>query len=141
MTQGGDVARENRTMEASTARPSGHGWITFAGVLFLIAGAANVLWGIGALDNKEYLPESGVLFSTLTLWGWVAIVWGVLECGAAFLLLSGSSAGPVVGLVLATIGAIFWVLVLPVLPIFALVAIILLVLVIYGLSAHADAVR
>ena len=32
---GGDVARENRTMEASTARPSGHGWITFA-ALFAI---------------------------------------------------------------------------------------------------------
>lgn len=128
-------------MEASTARPAGHGWITFAGVLFIITGAANVFWGIGALDTKSYLPESGLLFSSLTLWGWLAIVWGVLECGAAFLLLSGSRVGPVAGLVLATIGAIFWVLVLPVLPIFSLVAIILLVLVIYGLAAHADAVR
>ena len=64
-------------MEAS--RPAGAGWFTFAGVLFLIAGVANLLWGIGALDDASYLPEDGLLFSNLTFWGWVSIIWGAVS--------------------------------------------------------------
>jgi len=112
------------------------GWVTFAGVLFVIAGCANLIWGIGALGKKSYLPENGVLFSTLATWGWIAVIWAVVLLVGAILLLGRVSSGPVVGIVLATISAVFWFFVLPVLPIFALTAIILDTLVIYGLAAH-----
>jgi hypothetical protein len=39
--------------------------VTFAGVILIIAAAANIRWGIIALDGKEYRPESGLLFTTL----------------------------------------------------------------------------
>lgn len=60
----------HRTPERAAAhQATDGGWLTFAGVMFLIGGAANILWGAGALDNKSYLPESGLLFSTLDTWG------------------------------------------------------------------------
>jgi hypothetical protein len=119
-------------MESSTARSSG--WATFAGIMFLVAGAANIIWGAGALAEKEYLPEGGLLFSTLTFWGWVAIIWGAIVLLGSFLLLTDSPSGREVGLVLAVVSAVFWLFALPVLPIFALTAILVDSLIIYGLS-------
>jgi hypothetical protein len=125
-------------MEASTAgRHSG--WITFAGVMFIVAGAANIIWGIAALDGKEYLPESGLLFSTLTFWGWIAIIWGAIVLLGSYLLLSDSPSGPGTGVVLAKISAVFWLFALPVLPIFAMTIIFIDALIIYGLVEHSQA--
>lgn len=128
-------------MESSATRPAGSGWFDFAGVMFVIAGAANILWGIGALSDKEYLPEDGLLFSTLTLWGWLAIIWGVAGLITAYLVLSRATSGVILGVIVASISAIFWFFALPVLPIFALTVIAIDVLIIYGLTAHADAAR
>lgn len=125
-------------MEASTR--TGHsGWVRFAGVMFIVAAAANIIWGIAALDGKEYLPESGLLFSTLTFWGWVAILWGIVVLIGSYLLLSDSPGGPPTGVVLATVSAIFWLFALPVLPIFAMTIILIDALIIYGLVQHGEA--
>lgn len=124
-------------MEAS--RPAGSGWFTFAGVLFLIAGAANLLWGIGALDDASYLPEDGLLFSNLTFWGWVSIIWGAISILGGVMLLTRSAVGAILGIVIATLSAFFWMFSLPVLPIWSLVVIGIDLLIIYGLSAHIDA--
>jgi hypothetical protein len=120
-------------MESSTARQSG--WITFAGVMFLIAGCANVIWGIGAIADKSYLSGDGLLFASLGFWGWIAVLWGALVLFGSYLLLAGSPSGRGVGTVLAVVSAIFWFIALPVLPIFALTAILIDGLIIYGLSA------
>jgi hypothetical protein len=123
-------------MESSLKRHSG--WVTFAGVMFVVAGAANIIWGIGALSDKEYLPEEGLLFSSLTFWGWISIIWGALLLGGSYLVLSDSPSGLTVGVVLATVSAIFWLFALPVLPIWALTAIIIDALIIYGLLAEGE---
>ena len=47
-------------------RPAGSGWFTFAGVMFGLAGFSDLLWGIGALDSQQYLPEEGLLASNLS---------------------------------------------------------------------------
>ncbi|MCD6728210.1 MAG: hypothetical protein LT070_13360 [Solirubrobacteraceae bacterium] len=128
-------------MEASTRRarrPEGSGWFTFAGVMLIISGVANLLWGIGALDKKEYLPENGLLFSNLTFWGWLSIIWAVVALIGAYLLLTRSPAGVVIGVSLATVSAVFWLFALPVLPIWALTIIAINVLIIHGLITHAD---
>jgi hypothetical protein len=32
----------------------GAGWLTFAGIMVLIAGILNVIWGIAAIDSPAY---------------------------------------------------------------------------------------
>jgi hypothetical protein len=122
--------------ETTATRFGESGWVTFAMILFIVAGIANVIWGIGALLERAYFDENGLIFGSLTTWGWIAILWGAAEVLIAIGLTQGSSLSRWVGVTVAAIGALFWFLVLPILPLFALTAIILAILVIYGLSAH-----
>ena len=128
-------------MEAHTEHhlpaKTGGGWFTFAGVMFIISGAANLLWGFAALDNKQYLPEGGLIFSTLEFWGWVSVIWGVAALVGAWLLLIRSQAGVWFGVTMATLSAIFWLFALPVLPIWSLVIIAIDVLIVYGLMSDS----
>lgn len=117
---------------------SGSGWVAFAGIMFLISGAANVIWGIGAIADKAYLSGDGLLFASLGFWGWVALVWGAIVLYGSYLLLTGSPSSREVGLVLAVISAIFWFIALPVLPIFGLTAILIDALIIFGLCSAAS---
>ena len=60
--------------DLSTARS---GWITFAGVAALIAGAYNALSGIAALSDDDTLAAQAqeVLYGIdLTAWGWFGVV-------------------------------------------------------------------
>ena|SRR5687767_5749870 len=122
-------------------RPAGSGWFTFAGVMFGLAGFSNLLWGIGALDNQQYLPEEGLLASNLEFWGWVSIIVGVSALITSFLLLTRNPWSAGIGMVLASLNAIFWLFALPVLPIWSLVVITIDVLIIYHLAIHSDVVE
>ena len=129
-------------MEASThhhlEHERGHGWFTFAGFMFILSGAANLLWGFAALDEKQYLPADGLLFSTLSFWGWVSVLWGVvaLICSAMLLMRTAGAVG--LGVTMATLSAIFWLFALPVLPIWSLVIIAIDVLIVYGLISSSE---
>ena len=125
-------------MSTTTSRHAGTGWFTFAGIMFIISGMSNLLWGIGALDSKEYLPEGGLLFSNLSFWGWISILWAILALVGAFLLLTRNDWSAGYGLVMATVSVVFWLFALPVLPIWALMVIAIDVLIIYGLASHVD---
>jgi len=122
-------------MESSASAARQSGWVTFAGIMFLVAGFANVIWGIGAIADKSYLSGEGLLFASLGFWGWVAVLWGALVLFGAYLLLTGSPSGREVGIILAVVSAIFWFIALPVLPIFGLTAILIDALIIFGLSS------
>ena len=106
-------------MSTTTARskaPEGSGWFTFAGAMFALAGASNLLWGIGALDKKSYLPEEGLLASNLSLWGWLSLIWAAMAFAGAFLLFTRNPWSAGVGIVLALLNATFWLFAIPVLP-------------------------
>ena len=108
--------------------------------MFTLAGASNLLWGIGALDNKQYLPEEGLLASNLTFWGWLSIIWALMALTGAVLLFMRNPYSAGVALVLAALNALFWLCAIPVLPIWSLVVISIDVLIIYQLSTHLDVV-
>jgi hypothetical protein len=121
-------------------RPAGAGWFTFAAVMFTLAGASNLLWGIGALDDKKYLPKEGLISSGLHTWGWISIIWALMAFSAAFLLFTRNPWSAGVALVFATFNAVFWLFTIPVLPIWSLVVISIDVLIIYHLAIHSDLV-
>lgn len=112
------------------------GWVTFAGIVFLVSGLANLFWGLGALADKAYLDAGGLLYSTLNTWGWVAVVWSAVVLIGGVMLLARMSIAPIVGIVLAFVSCVFWMFALPVLPLFAMTALMFDALVIYGLAVH-----
>ena len=85
----------------------GAGRAAFAGVLLLLAGTINIIYGIGALDNANiYANDTRYIFTNLNTLGWVLIVLGVIQLTGGFSLLSGNTYGRVIGIVGASLGAI-----------------------------------
>lgn len=85
----------------------GLGSAFFVGMLLLIAGVLNIVYGIAAVANSHfYVNDSVYLFSNLHTWGWIAIILGAIEMTASFSLFGGGAYGRAVGLVAACLGAI-----------------------------------
>src|SRR3954469_6318393 len=85
----------------------GVGRALFAGVLLLIAGTLNIIYGIGALDDANiFHNDKRYIFTNLNTMGWVLIVLGIIQLTGGFSLLAGNTWGRVVGIVGASLGAI-----------------------------------
>src|SRR5262249_48195632 len=77
------------------------------GVLLLIAGVLNIIWGIAAIgDSKFFAPNATYIISGLHTWGWITLIIGVLELIAAFSLWSGGEFGRWFGIFIAALNAI-----------------------------------
>jgi hypothetical protein len=79
----------------------------FAGILLMLAGVLNIIYGIAAVsDAKFFINDTQFVFSTLHTWGWITIILGVIQLTAAFSLFAGGLYGRLIGIVAATLGAI-----------------------------------
>jgi hypothetical protein len=74
------------------SRSSWGGWIVFAGIVLLIVGSVDLLQGLVAIFEDEYVVETrrGLAIIDVTAWGWITLVWGVLLLLAGLGLLSGA---------------------------------------------------
>jgi hypothetical protein len=109
--------------------------VTFGALMLMLAGAFNVLDGIVALTNPDYL-HNDLLVSNLTGWGWFAVVCGVLQALTGFAVLRGSVIALWPGIVLAGVNALAQLANVAQSPIWSLVIIAADGLVIYGFAAR-----
>jgi hypothetical protein len=85
----------------------GTGRAIFAATLLLIVGVLNIIYGIGALDDANYLvDQTRYILTNLNTLGWVSIIIGVIQLTAGFSLISGSTYGRVIGIIAGSLGAI-----------------------------------
>ena len=97
------------------------GWVTFAGVMLLIAGVLNVIYGIAAIgDSKFFINDSKYILSNLNTWGWITLIIGVIQLFAAFSLWSGGLYGRIIGIGAAGLSAIGALLSIPAYPFWSL---------------------
>jgi len=79
----------------------------FAGILLMIAGTLNIVYGIAAIGNANFFVNNNrYVFASLHTWGWITVILGVIQLTAAFSLFGGGAYGRVVGIIAATIGAV-----------------------------------
>jgi hypothetical protein len=115
----------------------GSGWRTFAGVMLMLVGILNSIYGIAAISNsKFYVRDAAYVISDLNTWGWFLLFIGVIQFLAAFAIFTGSEIGRWIGIASASGNAIVQLFVLPANPFLALAVFAVDVLVIYGLVAH-----
>jgi hypothetical protein len=115
----------------------GAGWVVFAGIMILIAGVLNCIWGIAAIDKASFfIEDERYIVSDLSTWGWIILIIGVLQLFAAFSIWAGGTYGRWVGIISASLGAIGALLSIPGFPLWSLAVFFLDVLVIYGLAAY-----
>jgi hypothetical protein len=126
------TARMDGVYEEET---SGTGWIAFAGTMLVLVGFFNIIDGIAAIANSDYLANQ-LLFANLDAWGWFFLIWGAVQVCAGFAVYSGAGWGALVGVVSAFGNAIAQLSWARVYPVWALAAIVLDVLIIYALMVY-----
>ena len=83
------------------------GWVTFAGIMLFILGVLNVIYGIAAIgDSKFFIQDQKYILSNLNTWGWVSLILGALQLGAAFSLWAGNLYGRFAAILAATLSAV-----------------------------------
>ena len=111
------------------------GWWVFAGILLLIAGTLNIIWGIGAIsDAKFFIADQKYIISSLHTWGWATLILGILELIAGFSLFSGGGFGRWVGIFAASLTCISALLSIPAYPFWSLCIFALSIIIIYELA-------
>lgn len=86
----------------------GAGWIAFAGIVLVIVGFVDVIWGLLAILEDEYVkatPE-GLAIIDVTAWGWLTLLWGCLLVLAGFALFGGAGWARWFAIIGASIGAV-----------------------------------
>ena len=85
----------------------GEGSALFIGILLMVAGILNLIYGIAAVAESHFwLGETHFVFSSLKTWGWITIILGVIQVTASVSLFAGGTYGRVMGVIAATLGAI-----------------------------------
>ena len=119
------------------------GWVVFAGTMMIIAGSLNLLYGIIAALNDDWVvwQNSNAVLLDLSQWGWIHIILGlvVLACGIG--VFSGNILARTVGVILAGISLIVNFFYIPVFPLWALIVVTIDALVIWALTAHGAEMR
>jgi hypothetical protein len=125
------------TYSSSSDRVQGGGWVLFAGIMILVAGVLNIIWGIAAIDSSRFfVADTRFILSGLSTWGWILLIIGALQVVAAFSIWSGGSFGRWFGITVAACNAIGALLAIPAYPSWSLAIFAVDVLVIYGLAAY-----
>jgi hypothetical protein len=115
----------------------GMGWLVFAGIMMLIVGVMNVIYGIAAIDNSSfYVQDAKYVISDLNTLGWVVLVVGVVQFCAAFGIWRGGQIGRWIGIATASANAILQLLFIASYPFLSLALFAVNLLVIYGLAAY-----
>ena len=112
-----------------------NGWWVFAGVLLIVAGLLNIVYGIAAIgDSKFFTEDATYILSGLHTWGWISLIVGVLELVAAFSLFAGGEFGRWFGIFIAALNSVAALLSIPAYPFWSLAIFALSIIIVYKLA-------
>jgi len=116
----------------------GDGWVLFAGVMIMIAGFLNVIYGFAALDDSTFFTgdDRYVIFDDLNTWGWIHLIIGIAQLIAAFSIWNRHAFGRVIGVTTASVSAVLILMFINAAPLAAFSIFIIDLLVIYGLVVY-----
>jgi hypothetical protein len=113
------------------------GWMSFAAIMLVFAGAWNTMSGILAIaESRVFVGEATYVFSDLNTWGWIVLGLGVLQLLAAPAVTTGSELARWFGITVAGVNAIGQLYFLPAYPLWAMAIFAVDILIIYGLAAY-----
>ena len=117
------------------------GWITFAGVMAVLAGGYNALSGIAALSDDDAIASQAkeVLYGIdLTAWGWFWLLVGLAQIVTGVLIFQRNTWGLWLGVGFAGLSAMLTVIVMFVFPLWAIAVLTIDFLVLFGLLTQMD---
>jgi len=119
------------------------GWIAFAGIMMMIAGALQAFYGLVAVFNDEWVVwgNRANLMLDLTAWGWVHVAIGAVVIVSGIGVFAGNVLARTVGVLVAGVSVLANFAFIPAYPVWSLVVIAIDTLVIYALVAHGAELR
>jgi hypothetical protein len=115
----------------------GEGWVLFAGIMIMIAGVLNFIYGIAAVANSHfYAPNTHYVISDLDTWGWVVMLIGVVQLCVALGVWIRAAWARWTGVAVAALNALVQLIFIASNPLLSLSIVALDVLVIYGLVTY-----
>ncbi|MCX5414213.1 hypothetical protein [Streptomyces sp. NBC_00059] len=128
---------------AGGRKAAASGWTVFAAVMMIFGGAMAIFEGIAAIakDDLFVTTDNYVFQFSLTGWGWVHLILGIVVVVAGVALFSGALWARFVGVLLAGLLALANFLWLPYYPFWSIVLIAINVFVIWALCSPQKDVR
>src|SRR5258705_11926836 len=75
------------------AEGRGYGLVLFAGVLLLVSGFWNLIYGIAAIANSHvFVANAHYVFGNLRAWGWITLIFAILLLIAGGGVMAGNQA-------------------------------------------------
>ena len=118
------------------------GWVVFAGVVILIAAAANLLYAITLLANDDWIvltPEAIIRFDS-TVAGVILLGFAVFQFFVAMGVFHGDLWARILGIIGAALNALTQMTFMSIYPAWAWLILVIDGLIIYGLTVHGDEV-
>jgi hypothetical protein len=113
------------------------GWVTFAGILLLMSGTLDVIYGISGIGKSHFFNQNAdYIVGNLKTWGWITLVIGILQVLAAGSLWRGGLFGRVLGVTAAAVAAIGALLAIPAYPFLSLAIFAMNIVIIHQIAVH-----
>jgi len=123
----------------SYAEGRGYGLVLFAGVLLLVSGFWNLIYGIAAIANSHvFVANAHYVFGNLRAWGWVTLIFAILLLIAGGGIMVGNQLARWFGVVVLGLNLIEQMFSIPSYPFWSLTIIALDVVALYGLCAYGS---
>ena len=117
----------------------GHGWVTFAGVLLLLAGTLSLIFGLAAVGNSRFVAgHPRYILGNAHVWGWIGVIIGVVQVAVGLGVFAKNQLSRWVGVIVLALSAPAELLTMPSYPFWSLSIFTLCILAMYGLIAHGE---
>jgi hypothetical protein len=114
----------------------GSSYSNFAGIFLFVVGLFNILEGVMTLWRKEYFQGADVVVANLQTWGWILLIVGVVQLLAGWLVLSRSSVGRWVGILIVVVSMMVSFLAIGAYPFWTLIILVIDAMVLWGLTGR-----
>ncbi len=116
------------------------GVVSFAGVLFLVAAAFNIVDGLVALARPHYfvVGENGTVIKDYTAFGVVLLIVAGVQVLVGWGILARARSAQIIGVALAIINAVIELAYFRHYPAWSVIILILDAVIIYALTVHGD---
>jgi hypothetical protein len=123
----------------SYAEGRGYGLVLFAGVLLLVSGFWNLIYGIAAIAQSHvFVANAHYVFGNLRAWGWVTLIFAILLLIAGGGIMVGNQVARWFGVVVLGLNLIEQMFSIPSYPFWSLTIIALDIVALYGLCAYGS---
>lgn len=115
------------------------GWGVFAGVLLIIGGVIDLVFGLAAVfgpDTSYFVTDSGLFAIDVAGWGWWHLISGALLVFIGVSVIGGATWARVIAIILVALNALGQLSLLSAQPWLSLALLTIDILIIYALTVH-----